>query len=60
MQQVACPNCHFPKVSARIEAPRRGQGTALAMGATGPVAPKASAVPWPRRGPSYFALTFGK
>ena len=37
MQQVACPQCYFPKVSASRARPRRGQGAALAMGASGPI-----------------------
>jgi hypothetical protein len=37
MQRIACPNCHFPKVIAKTAGPKRGHGTALAMGATGPV-----------------------
>ncbi len=37
MAYVQCPHCCFPKVRPRTGRPRRGQGTALLMGASGPV-----------------------
>jgi hypothetical protein len=37
MAQMQCPHCYFPKVRMGSGRPRRGQGTVLLMGASGPV-----------------------